>query len=129
MRKNLLTAFFITIFLIVGCSNNEEELPEFVEVSVETEPSTVKVNQEIKIIAKVIQGKDAVIDAEEMQFEVWKEGQTDDQHEKIDGQLDKKEKIYYLNKTFNKSGKYYVIAHVTARDMHTMPKIELEVAE
>lgn len=129
MRTILATLALIFIFSIVGCSNNKEELPEFVEVTVETEPSTISINQEIKIMAKVTQGEEVVTDADEMQFEIWKEGQSDDEHEKIDGQLDKKEKIYYLDKTFLEPGKYYVIAHVTAREMHTMPKIEIEVTE
>lgn len=68
-----------------------------------------------------------MLDAEEMQFEVWKEGQIDDQHEKVDGKIDEEEGIYFLNKTFAEPGKYYIIAHVTARGMHNMPKVEIEV--
>lgn len=119
----------ITVFVVVGCSNNEEEMTEFVEVTVETEPTKINVNQEVKILAKVTQGKDVVMDADDMQFEVWKEGESDDQHEKVDGEINKKEGVYYLDKTFNEPGIYYVIAHVTARGMHNMPKVELEVFE
>ncbi|WP_276399872.1 hypothetical protein [Halalkalibacterium halodurans] len=43
--------------------------------------------------------------------------------------MDKKEEIYYVDKTFPEPGHYYVIAHVTARGMHNMSKIEIEVSE
>lgn len=61
--------------------------------------------------------------------EIWKEGKADDQHEQVSGKLDKEKGVYYAEKVFDEPGKYNVIAHVTARDMHNMPKIQLEVSE
>ena len=58
-----------------------------------------------------------------------KEGQTDDQHETVEAKLDKEKGVYYIEKNFNELGSYYIIAHVTARGMHNMPKVEIEVVE
>jgi hypothetical protein len=118
--------------MFVGCSNkttDDPELPELIEVTVETTPTTLTVKEVIRIEAKVTQGEEVVKDADEMKFEIWKDGQTDDQHEKISGKLDKEKGVYYIEKAFDEPGHYHVIAHVTARDMHNMPKVQLEVSE
>lgn len=130
--KRLILFILSTVLVFVGCSNKtteEQEIPELIEVAVETTPATLTVNETIRIAAKVTQGKEVVKDADEMKFEIWKEGQEDDQHEKLSGKLDKVKGVYYAEKIFEESGKYNVIAHVTARDMHNMPKIQLEISE
>lgn len=35
--------------------------------------------------------------------------------------------VYVVTTTFQEAGNYFVIAHVTARDMHNMPKMEFTV--
>jgi hypothetical protein len=130
--KKFLLLMFSSVLVLVGCSNKtteDLEVPELIEVAVETTPATLTVNESIRIEAKVTQGKEVVKDADEMKFEIWKDGQADDQHEKISGRLDKEKGVYYAEKVFGEPGKYNVIAHVTARDMHNMPKAQLEVSE
>lgn len=124
----------VTLFLIIGCSNeqavrNDAEISELIEVSVEINSSTIKKDEEIIIIAKVTQGKEVVKDATEVKFEIWKDGETDVEHEKVEGELDQNEGVYFINKTFHEPGLYYIITHVTARNMHSMPKLEVEVVE
>lgn len=125
--------YLVAILLIlVGCTNNTEnenidEVPELIEVTVETNPQVVKANEEVTIQAKITQGKDIVKDADDMKFEIWKEGQSDQEHVKVEGELNQKEGVYFVKKTFNEPGLYYVIAHVTARGLHNMPKVELQV--
>lgn len=125
--------YLVAILLIlVGCTNNTEnenidEVPELIEVTVETNPQVVKANEEVTIQAKITQGKDIVKDADDMKFEIWKEGQSDQEHVKVEGELNQKEEVYFVKKTFNEPGLYYVIAHVTARGLHNMPKVELQV--
>ncbi|MGV2941911.1 FixH family protein [Mesobacillus sp. LC4] len=130
--KKLILLILSTVLVFVGCSNKSTEdleIPELIEVAVETTPATLTVNETIRIEAKVTQGKEVVKDADEMKFEIWKDGQEDDQHEKLSGKLDKEKGVYYAEKIFDEAGKYNVIAHVTARDMHNMPKIQLEISE
>lgn len=125
--------YLVAILLIlVGCTNNTgsentDEVPELIEVTIETNPQVIQANEEVTIQAKITQGKDIVKDADDMKFEIWKEGQSDQEHVKVDGELNQKEGVYFVTKTFNEPGLYYVIAHVTARGMHNMPKVELQV--
>ena len=130
--KKFFLLLFSSVLIFVGCSNqttDHQEIPELIEVAVETSPSTLTVKEVIRIEAKVTQGEEVVKDADEMKFEIWKDGQTDDQHEKISGKLDKEKGVYYIEKAFDEPGHYNVISHVTARDMHNMPKVQLEVSE
>lgn len=130
--KRLIFLILSTVLVFVGCSNkttDDSEVPELIEVAIETTPAKLTVNEAIRIEAKVTQGKEVVKDADEMKFEIWKDGQADDRHEKISGKLDKEKGVYYAEKVFDEAGKYNVIAHVTARDMHNMPKVQLEVSE
>ncbi|MED4770431.1 FixH family protein [Cytobacillus firmus] len=132
MKKSIM---FLLLFLILaGCSNkneiqSRENIREIIVVSVETVPKEVKQNEEILIQAKITQGKEVVTDADDMKFEIWKEGVPSEEHEEIKGELNKEEGTYFVKKTFNEPGLYYVIAHVTARGMHNMPQVEIEVPE
>lgn len=114
----------------MGCSNGstkEETVPQIIEVSVKTKPEILIVNKEITIVAKVTQGEDIVDDADEVKFEIWKEGEKEDQHEEVEAKWNKSEGVYYVEKIFEEQGIYNVIAHVTARGMHSMPKVQIEV--
>jgi hypothetical protein len=129
--KKILVALILFGGIIAGCSSEKdntqknEETPslEFVEVSIQT-PEQIKLNEEIEIQAIVTQGTDQVDDANEVKFELWKVGQ--EEHEEIEAQNDGKG-VYSIKKTFSENGQYTVIAHVTARSMHSMPKKEITV--
>jgi hypothetical protein len=129
--KKILIALILFGGMVAGCSNEKDntnqkaETPslEFVEVTIQT-PEQINLNEEIQIKAIVTQGKDQVDDANEVKFELWKVGQ--EEHEKIEAQNDGKG-IYSIKKTFSENGNYAVIAHVTARSMHSMPKKEFTV--
>jgi hypothetical protein len=129
--KKILIALILFGGIVAGCSNDKENIQqdeqspslEFVEVSIQT-PEQIKLNEETQIQAIVTQGTDQVDDANEVKFELYKVGQ--EEHEKIDAQNDGKG-VYSIKKTFSENGQYSVIAHVTARSMHTMPKKEFTV--
>ena len=78
------------------------------------------------IEAVVTQGKENVEDANKVEFEIRKSGQ--ETNEKIIGKH-QGNGIYSINKTFQEAGDYSIIAHVTARDMHNMPKKEFTVVQ
>jgi hypothetical protein len=120
-----LLSIFITVLsfsIIVSCSNEKEkamDIPKMVEVDLSINPETGKINQPIIFEAKVTQGNDKVNDADEVLFEIWRA--KDEKHEKVAINL-AENGIYRLEKSFPREGTYYFISHVTARDMHNMPK-------
>ncbi|WP_108670520.1 FixH family protein [Peribacillus acanthi] len=117
------------LFLLVGCTQTKEEaVPttkgvESIDVSIQT-PSNVRTNEKIKIEALVTFANQNVNDANEVIFEIWKSGQ--DKRQMLDGRPIGKG-LYSTETTFEKDGTYYIVAHVTARNMHSMPKKEIVV--
>ncbi len=68
---------------------------------------------------------DPVIDADEVDFEIWEMCDQDNSvHEQPTNNDDG---TYTLEYAFEKDGIYEVYAHTTAHDMHTMPKKQIEV--
>jgi len=130
MKKILfLSLMVLSVFIISACNNNEQEqaddkLPEFVEVKLSVTPEHGKANEPITFEAKVTQGDENVEDADEVKFEIWRA--KDEKHEKIVVEHSE-DGIYRLEKAFDQEGTYYIISHVTARDMHNMPKKEFVV--
>ncbi|CAH2717493.1 hypothetical protein BACCIP111895_04707 [Neobacillus rhizosphaerae] len=127
--KKLLVIFitFLLFSMLVSCSKQKDktvELPGMLEVKLSVKPETGKVNQPITFEAKVTQGNKEVNDADEVIFEIWRA--KDEKHEKIEIK-NAKNGIYRLEKSFPQEGTYYFISHVTARDMHNMPKKEFVV--
>lgn len=124
--------FIILMVILVGCSpslngesnNTLDEIPQMVEVKIKTTPEDILPNKEINIHAHVSQGNEDVDDADEVLFEIWKRGQ--EEHKKIPGES-QGNGIYAVNTNFDEEGIYYIVAHVTARQMHLMPKKELIV--
>lgn len=123
MRKYLfLILIIVSVLSISACSNKEkkaDELPDFVEVDLTVNPEKGNVNEPMVFEAKVTQGAENVEDADEVTFEIWRS--KDEKHEKIKVEHTK-DGIYRLEKSFLLEGTYYIISHVTARDMHNMPK-------
>jgi hypothetical protein len=126
MKKKLfLSLMFLSVLIISACNNNDqqeqpdEKLPEFVEVELSVTPEHGKANEPIILEAKVTQGDENVEDADEVKFEIWRA--KDENHEKIKVEHSE-DGIYRLEKSFAQDGTYYIISHVTARDMHNMPK-------
>jgi hypothetical protein len=59
-----------------------------------------------------------------VKFEIWRA--HDENHEKVEIKH-AENGIYRLERTFEQEGTYYIISHVTARDMHNMPKKEFVI--
>ncbi|MGG0716874.1 FixH family protein [Robertmurraya massiliosenegalensis] len=127
MGKNQirLLAMFIFVIMLTACSKKESELP-YVEVDLSVTPEQADVGEMVTIEAKVTYGDEVVTDADEVSFEIWRA--HDEEHEKIEIEH-AGEGNYRLEKTFEQEGTYYVISHVTARDMHNMPKREFVIGE
>ncbi|MDF2859523.1 MAG: hypothetical protein K0Q87_5374 [Neobacillus sp.] len=127
MKKYLF--FSIVLLLLVGISGCSEEktehkLPEMIDVVLTITPDSGQVNEPVIFEAKVTQGDENVEDAKEVKFEIWRA--HDENHEKVE--IEHAENgIYRLERTFEQEGTYYIISHVTARDMHNMPKKEFVI--
>jgi hypothetical protein len=105
---------------------NEEGSMKMLEVDLQS-PETVEKGETVTIEAMVMYGEEHVADADEVVFEVWKEGSKDDS-EMIEATNDG-DGMYSIETTFDQEGVYFVQSHVTARDMHNMPKKEIKVGE
>ncbi|SET34012.1 YtkA-like [Salinibacillus kushneri] len=135
MRKIICFFLLTLIFLVItGCgTQGESEEPstsdasELKMLNVEIQlPEEIQVNKEVLLKAAVTLDEEKVTDADNVKFEIWKEGSAEENHEEIEG-AHEKDGIYSISKTFQEKGTYYVIAHVTARGMHNMPKEEFTV--
>ncbi len=119
------------LFALVACSGSEESNDEhnedsmkWVDVNLTISPEKPQANEPVLFKAAVTYGDEIVTDAKEVSFEIWRA--NDENHEEVavekatDG-------AYQLEKNFERDGTYYVIAHVTAKSMHNMPKKEFVI--
>ncbi|WP_180954131.1 FixH family protein [Bacillus sp. M6-12] len=126
--KQIILILISLIFVMAGCSKDEkpaenDKVPELIDVVIKM-PETLKANVSVNIQAAVTQGNEKVDDADEVKFEIGKAGQEDT--EMIPAKHQGKG-VYAIKYTFTEDGKYTVVAHVTARSMHNMPKKEISV--
>lgn len=92
-----------------------------------TVPKQVEKDKVTEIKALVKHGNDKVNDADEVMFEIIKDGDTKNSvKEKV---KDAKDGIYTLKYTFKEDGKYNIISHVTAHNQHTMPNKDITIGE
>ncbi|WRP08661.1 FixH family protein [Rossellomorea aquimaris] len=125
--KKLITALGIGLLigLISACtgnstpSANESEIAQLVEVDISL-PEKISPNEESDLKVKVTQAGESIEDADDIQFEVWK--MNDKEESEMIKATHEKGGVYSIRKTFKEAGIYYVQTHVTARDMHVMPK-------
>lgn len=95
-----------------------------IKVEIGIEPAAPGVGESVRLLATVAQGDETVDDADEVKFEIWRDGDT--KHEEIPAKPQGKGE-YAITTTFQEAGTYHVISHVTARGMHTMPEREFTV--
>lgn len=128
MKKSFLLLILSLITVITAaCSQGSiDEEPQFLDVQLTINPEKAEVNEPVVFEAKVTYGEEEVTDADEVKFEIWRA--HDEEHEKIVVEHDENG-IYRLEKSFSEEGTYYVYSHVTARDMHNMPKKEFVIGE
>jgi hypothetical protein len=120
--------------ILTGCNSVNDmekdkasvEAPALIEVTIKTTPEKALPGDEVLIEASVTQSGEPVDNANEVSFEVW--NSDDKEHEMINAEHNG-EGIYSIRKEFEKDGVYSIVAHVTAREQHTMPKMEYVVGE
>lgn len=116
------------LFIASGCSDSahdaNNDVLDIIDVKIKTSPDKLVLNQPLTISATISQGGNRVNDAKEVEFEVWKWGEKN--HETRKGKP-QGVGVYSIERTFTSDGIYYVIAHVSARGMHNMPRRQLIV--
>ncbi|WP_064092395.1 FixH family protein [Rossellomorea aquimaris] len=122
----------LSLFLAAcGNSNGENSTDEdkkMVQVDANLElPQKAKKGETVSLSTKVTQGDENVDDAEEVKYEIWKNGKKEES-EMIEAKHEK-DGVYKAEKAFEEDGMYTVQVHVTARDMHTMPKAEIAIGD
>lgn len=122
-------SILIGSFTMSGCSSGQNDAarqpPTPIKVHYSTSPSSpVKADSTVKITVTVQQNGELIKDAEEVEFEIWKENQ--EKHDMVKAQKSSSGE-YYIERKFPEAGTYYVMYHVTARDVHNMQKKELQV--
>lgn len=128
MKKSsmLIMILLISIFIAACSQESIDEEPQFLDVELTINPEKAEVNEPVMFEAKVTYGDEEVTDADEVKFEIWRA--HDEEHEKIVVEHDENG-IYRLEKSFSEEGTYYVYSHVTARNMHNMPKKEFIIGQ
>ncbi|WP_034301015.1 FixH family protein [Bacillus cihuensis] len=127
MRKKVGSMLVIVLMIVlVACSNLQEKdiEPKMLNVDLTINPKQAEVNDVVTFKAKVTYGDEEVMDADEVKFEIWRS--QSENHETIEVKH-LKDGVYQLEKTFSEEGTYYVYAHVTAKDLHNMPKEEFVI--
>ncbi|MBO8162875.1 MAG: FixH family protein [Brevibacillus sp.] len=120
------TAILLAVIALTAACGNQEThdqagqegmLP--IEVSSSIVPESPQAGETVTFSVTVKHGDQAVDDAKEVRFELWREGQ--DEHEFVDAS-GKGEGVYTAEKSFSVPGTYYMMYHVTARGFHSMDK-------
>ena len=126
--KKWLAGIAVMGFLLGGCSAapSEEAEPKMLEVELPVNPEKADAGETVSFEAAIRYGDETVTDADEVKFEIWK---SQDEHHDIIPVKAAKNGKYALEKSFTEEGTYYVYSHVTARDMHIMPKKEFIIGK
>nr|WP_279325953.1 FixH family protein [Bacillus sp. FJAT-47783] len=90
-------------------------------------PANGEVDKEIKLQAEVTFGDEKVEDANEVMFEIWKDGKKDSS-EMIEAKHSSNG-IYEITYRFKEDGVYFIQSHVTAKDQHNMPKKQIVIGD
>ncbi|MCM2677328.1 FixH family protein [Alkalicoccobacillus plakortidis] len=113
----LASAFFLS-----ACNNNEEgadtSIPSIIEVSIDL-PESSPANEQLDIPVQVTQGGEPVDDARDVVIEIWED--QDRENGFLEEAKLQSDGLYQIKYEFESDGIYLVQAHVTARDMHSMP--------
>ncbi|TCP30602.1 YtkA-like protein [Scopulibacillus darangshiensis] len=135
MKKQMVFIIGLMIFILAGCNNSDSQISHQgngddslapLKVNILTDKNAFKVNESGKVEIKVTKKEENVDDADEVKFEIWKDGQKN--KSRIYKGVHTKEGHYMLKHTFKAPGDYHIIAHVTARGSHTMPVKVLHVS-
>ncbi|TCI52884.1 hypothetical protein EVJ24_10155 [Exiguobacterium sp. SH1S21] len=121
----------IGLFVLGACGTEEadnatETVQSMEPVEAELNvPATAEIDEAVTLSVRVTQDGTGVDDADEIKFEVWKNG-AKEESEMMKASLTE-DGVYETEATFADEAVYTVQVHVTARAMHTMPTAKVTV--
>ncbi len=132
MKIDRITIIAILCLFLTACSTEqpapskptESEIPLPLSVSFHVEPMLLKTEEVATIQVEVKQGDKLIEDANQVEFEIWKENQ--EKHDIVPAE-NKGKGVYSIMERFHDPGTYFIMYHVTARDMHTMKEMQIVV--
>jgi uncharacterized protein YcfL len=118
------------MLLLAGCSSSfsnqiKDEKPKELEMTLESNPKQVQINEKITVTSNVTYGNKNISNDAEVMFEVIENGVSY-------GNLPVEPNAngtYQVELEFIEPGKHQVIAHVSYKDLHEMPILNLQVTE
>ncbi|MBO1000639.1 hypothetical protein IOC57_23210 [Bacillus sp. SD075] len=121
--------FILAILLLIGCSDSgkkqhELEQSKTLEVSLESNPKKIMLNEAVTFTAEVKYGTDDISKEAKVQFEIIENGVSI-------GLVSPKhigDGKYLLETKFFEQGKKKVIAHVSYKTLHEMPVLSFQVS-
>ncbi|GIP35166.1 FixH family protein [Paenibacillus sp. J2TS4] len=125
-RTFLLLIIILAAISLAGCGtvqNNQTDFLQLIEVEL-TPPAQIKAGETVALSTRVTQNGQPVEDAQEVRFEI---GQVDSDEPKMIEGSGQKDGVYSIETKFEETGTYYIVAHVTARGVHSMPRKQFEV--
>lgn len=131
MKKIMIILVAVVVLILTACGQSDDNSNGSSDDVVQSIKADLKVPKQaekgetLTLAVTVTQDGKQVEDADEVKFEIWKDGMKNGSEMiKANHTGDGK---YTVEKTFNKKGIFHVQSHVTARQMHTMPKKEINV--
>nr|WP_263314023.1 FixH family protein [Mammaliicoccus sp. Marseille-Q6498] len=136
MKRLLLTLLtLLVISVLVACGKDKEKEHDHSDHKSSDKPQALKVDlnvpkegkkgEEVELSAKVTLGDEKVKDADEVMFEIIKDG--DKKTSQMKKVKENKDGLYSLKYKFDEPGTYNVTSHVTAKDQHTMPNKDITI--
>ncbi|MFQ6386325.1 FixH family protein [Priestia aryabhattai] len=107
--KKLSIVLFVLMIAIVGCSKGNDSRSKEVKGTIEV-PESIQANEQVKLKVLVTQGDKKVENADDVQFQVEKEGYINQEMTKAPREG---KGVYSTDYTFKEDGEYMITAHVT----------------
>ncbi|WP_052712216.1 FixH family protein [Domibacillus indicus] len=123
MKKQIIWLVAGLVFMLAACTSEKEQAANKPTEPIEAllnVPERAGLGEEITLSTKVTQNGEPVNDADEVKYEIWKDGSKENS-EMVEASL-KENGVYTASKIFEEEAAYHVQVHVTARNLHTMPK-------
>lgn len=131
MRKyGLLFVMLFVLVIVSACGGKDTGNGEMENALIEVDfqiAETAQVGEAVELKAIVTHLDEPVKDANQMEFEIWLEDDSDNSVF-MDGE-NNGDGTYTLLYTFDEAGVYEIYAHTTARDSHDMPKKSITITE
>ncbi|WP_054711440.1 FixH family protein [Bacillus sp. JCM 19041] len=132
MKTQVMTVIMLLGVTFLGACGNQDSnddqqmVAEIVNAQIQI-PESVDTAGETLLSVQLAQGEEQVEDADEVVFEVWKDQERD--NGTLEEATHQEDGVYEITHSFDEDGIYIVQTHVTARDMHVMPKQMIVVGD